>query len=84
VIIRVGVNDRRNSSVVLNLQVWRKEVSYRRQLGARSDPLLEVERIKLMWMQRKDRGEGGTAQRGKSTAERHIVRRTGRRSKRGG
>ena len=72
-IIRVGVDGRRNSSVILNLQVQRKGVSYRRQLGARSDLLLEVERIKLVWMQRKDRGEGGVAQRGKSTAERHMV-----------
>ena len=60
-IIRVGVDDRRDSSVVLDLQVWRKEISYRRQLGARSDPLLEVERIKLVWMQREDRGEGSAA-----------------------
>jgi len=28
----------------------REEVSCRRQPGARSDPLLEVERIKLVWM----------------------------------
>jgi len=47
-IIRIGVNDSRYSSVILNLQVQRKEVSCKRQLGARSDPLLEVERIKLM------------------------------------
>ena len=47
-IIRVGVDNRRNSSVVLDLQVWRKGVSYRKQLGARSDPLLEVKRIKLV------------------------------------
>jgi len=60
-IIRVRVDDRRDSSVVLDLQVWRKEISYRRQLGARSDPLLEVERIKLVWMQREDRGEGSAA-----------------------
>jgi len=49
-IIRVGMNDRRDNSVVLDLQVQRKGVSYRRQLGARSNPLLEVERIKLVWM----------------------------------
>jgi len=57
--IRVGVDDKRDSSVVLDLQVWREGVSCRRQLGARSDSLLEVERIKLVWMQREDRGEGG-------------------------
>ena len=47
-IIRVGVDDRRDSSVILDLQVWRKGVSCRRQPGARSDPLSEVERIKLV------------------------------------
>ena len=47
--------------VVSYLQVRRKGISCRRQLGARSDLLLEVERIKLVWMQRKDRGEGSTA-----------------------
>jgi len=46
--IRDKVDDRRNSSVILDLQVWREGVSYRRQPGARSDPLLEVERIKLV------------------------------------
>jgi len=49
-IIGVGVDDRRSGSIVLDLQVWREEVSCRRQPGARSDPLLEVERIKLVWM----------------------------------
>jgi len=83
VTIRVGVDDRRDSSVVLDLQVQREEVSCRRQLGARSDPLLEVERIKLVWMQREDRGEDGMAQRGKSTAKQHTVRRTRKCSKRG-
>jgi len=53
-IIRVRVDDRRYSSVVLGLQVRRKGVSCRRQPGARSDPLLEVERIKLVWMQREE------------------------------
>jgi len=46
--IKVGVDDRRDSSVVLDLQVQREGVSCRRQPGARSDPLLEVGRIKLM------------------------------------
>jgi len=82
-IIRVRVDDRGDSSVILGLQVWRKRVSCKRQLGARSDPLLEVERIKLVWMQREDRREGGAAQRGKSTAKQCTVRRTGKRSKRG-
>jgi len=60
-IIRVRVDDRRNSSVVLDFQVQRKGVLCRRQPEARSDPLLKVERIKLVWMQRKDRGEGSMA-----------------------
>jgi len=49
-IIGVGVDDRRSGSVVLDLQVRREGVLCRRQLGTRSDPLLEVERIKLVWM----------------------------------
>jgi len=75
-IIRVGVDDRRDSSIILDLQVQRKGISCRRQLGARSDPLLEVERIKLVWMQREDREEGSTTQKGKSAAKWHTVRRT--------
>jgi len=47
-IIRVGMDDKRYSSVILDLQVQRKGVSCRRQPGARSDPLLEMERIKLV------------------------------------
>ena len=60
-IIRVRIDDRRDSSIILDLQVWREGVSYRKQPGTRSDSLLEVERIKLVWMQREDRGEGGMA-----------------------
>jgi len=83
-IIRVRVDNRRDSSVILDLQVRRKGVSCRRQLGARSDSLLEVERIKLVRMQREDRRESGVAQRGKSATEQRMVRRTRKRSKRGG
>ena len=83
-IIRVRVDDRRGSSIVLDLQVQREEVSCRRQLGAKSDLLLKVERIKLVWMQKKDRGESSVAQRGKSAAKWRMVRRTGKHSKRGG
>ena len=97
-IIRVRVDDRRDSSVVLDLQVRRKGVSCRRQPGARSDPLLEMERIKLVWMQGEERGkwrahreekgsksrESSAAQRGKSAAKRRTVRRTRKCSKRGG
>ena len=82
--IRVGVDDRRGSSIILDLQVQKEGVSCKRQPGARSDLLLEVERIKLVWMQREDRGEGSAAQRGKSIAKWHMVRRTGKHSKRGG
>jgi len=81
--IRNRVDDRRDSSIVLDLQVQRKGISCRKQLGEKSDPLLEVERIKLVWMQREDRGRGGMAQRGKSAAKRHTVRRTGKCSKKG-
>ena len=98
-IIRVRVDDRRDSSIVLDLQVRKKGVSCRRQPGARSDPLLEVERIKLVWMQRRKGAErcaserlekrskgggSGAAQRGKSAAKWHTVRRTRKHSKRGG
>jgi len=42
-----------------------------------------VERIKLVWMQREDRGRSGMAQRGKSVAKQRTVRRTRKRSQRG-
>jgi len=45
---------------------------------------LEVERIKLVWMQRENRKGGGAAQRGESAAKRRMVRRTGKCSKKGG
>ena len=44
---------------------------------------MEVERIKLVWMQREDRGRSSVVQRGKSAAKQHMVRRTGKHSKRG-
>jgi len=68
VIIRVRVDDRRYSSVVLGLQVRRKGISCRKQPGARSDPLLEVERIKLVWMQREEERKRRTY-RGKAQQE---------------
>jgi len=83
-IIRDRVDDRRDSSVILDLQVWRERVSCRRQPGVRSDLFLEVERIKLVWMQRENRGEGSAVQRDKSAAKRRMVRRTGKYSKKGG
>jgi len=70
--IRNRVDDRRDSSIVLDLQVRKEEVSCRRQPEARSDPLLEVERIKLVWMQREDRRRGGMAQRVLQTSFGHI------------
>jgi len=76
-IIRIRMDDGRSSSVVLDLQVRRKRVSCRRQPGTRGDPLLEVERVKLVWMQR----GSGAAQRGKGAAEQRTVRRTGKHSK---
>jgi len=72
------MDDGRSSSVILDLQVRRKGVSCRRQPGAKGDPLLEVEKVKLVWMQRR----GGAAQRGKGTAEQCMIRRTGKRSER--
>jgi len=97
-IVRIRIDDGGDSGIILDLQVRRKGVTCRRQPGARSDPLLEMERIELMWMQgeesrrrrahgeekRSKRRESDTAQRGKSAAERCTVRRTGRHSKRGG
>jgi len=36
-----------------------KEVSCRKQPGARGNPLMEIEKVELVWMQRKDGGEDG-------------------------
>jgi len=47
---RVRIDDRRNSGLVLNLQVQEKGVSCRRQPGARSSPFMEVEEVELVWM----------------------------------
>jgi len=68
-------------------------------LGTRGGSLLEKRENELVWMQRKrgaerhvskrlkkcsERGESSAAQRGKSAAKQRTVRRTGKRSKRGG
>jgi len=68
-------------------------------LGTRGSSLLEKREDELVWMQRKSGaerraskrlekrskgGEGGVAQRGRSTAKQCTVRRTRKRSKRGG
>jgi len=94
--IGVGVDDRRDSSIILDLQVRREGVSCRRQPGTMSDSLLEVEGIKLVWMQGKEKRErayreekrskgreSGAAQKGKGAAKRCMVRRTRTPSKRG-
>jgi len=61
-LLNLGWDNGRNSNIVLNLQVWEKEISYRRQQGARGGPLMEMEEVELVWMQREDRGENGIAQ----------------------
>ena len=43
--IRLRVGDRKSSSIILNLQVWKKGVSCRRQLGAKDGPLMEMEKV---------------------------------------
>ena len=68
-------------------------------MGTRSSPLLEKREDELMWMQRRKGaewhmskrlekhskgGESSVAQRGKSAAKQHTVRRTGKHSKREG
>ena len=80
-------------------KMWQRRVLCGRQSGTRSALLLEKREDKLVWMQRRKgteqhankrlerrskRGKSGTAQRGKSTVEQCTVRRTGKRSKRGG
>jgi len=42
------VDNGRSSSIVLNLQVREKEVSYRKQPGARDGPLMEMEKVELV------------------------------------
>ena len=42
--IKLRIGDRK-SSIILNLPVWEKGVSYRRQLGARGGPLMEMEKV---------------------------------------
>jgi len=46
--IRLRVGDGRSSSIVLNLQVWEKEVSCKRQQGARSSSLMEMKEVELV------------------------------------
>jgi len=80
-------------------KMWQRGMLRGRQSGTRNAPLLEERKDKLVWMQRRKgterhankrlerrskRGKSGAAQRGKSTVEQCTVRRTGKRSKRGG
>jgi len=78
-------------------KMWQRRMLHGRRSGTRSSPILEKREDKLVWMQKgterrmskrlKKRSKGGessAAQRGKSAAKRHMVRRTKRRSQRGG
>jgi len=49
-VIRVRMDDRRSSNIVPDLQVWEERVLCRRQPGARSGPLMEMEKVELVWM----------------------------------
>jgi len=60
--------------------MWRKGMSCGRQQGTGSDLQKEIGRNEVVWMYR----EGSMAQRDKSAAEWHIVKRTKKYSKRGG
>jgi len=99
-IMGVGVARPRSRCHVFKIpKMWQRRMLRRRRSGTRSSPILEKRKDELVWMQRRKGterrmskrlekrskgGESGTAQRGKSAAKRRIVRRTGRRSKRGG
>jgi len=80
-------------------KMWQRRMLCGRRLGTRSSSLLEKKKDELVWMQRRkgaeqcaskrlekhSKGEeSGAAQRGKSVAKRHTVRRTRKCSKRGG
>ena len=80
-------------------KMWQRRMLCGRQLGIGNAPLLEERGDKLVWMQGKESGErhaskrlekrsknreSGAAQRGRGAAEQRTVRRTGKRSKRGG
>jgi len=99
-IMGVGIAWPRSHCHVFKMpKMWQRRILRRRRSGTRSSPILEKRKDKLVWMQRRKGteqraskrlkkrskgGESGTAQRGKSAAKRRTVRRTGRRSKRGG
>jgi len=80
-------------------KMWRRRMLCGRRLGTRGSSLLEKREDELMRMQRKrgaeqraskrlekcsKEGESSAAQRGRSTAKWHTVRRTEKCSKRGG
>jgi len=97
--VGVGMAWSRGRRHVLEVpKMWQRGMLHRRQSGTRSSFLLEKREDELVWMQRRkgteqhtskrlekrSKGEeSGMAQRGKSAAKRCIVRRTGKRSKRG-
>ena len=99
-IMGVGVAWPRSCCHIFKMpKMWQRRMLRRRRSGTRSSPVLEKRKDELVWMQRRKGterrmskrlekrskgGESGTAQRGKSAAKRRTVRRTGRRSKRGG
>jgi len=98
-VVGVGIAWPRSCRYVFEVpKMWQRGMLCRRQLGTRSSPLLKKREDELVWMQRRkgteqhtskrlekrSKGEeSGMAQRGKSAAKRCIVRRTGKRSKRG-
>jgi len=77
-------------------KMWQRGILHRRQSGTRSSFLLKKREDELVWMQRRKGaeqhaskrlekhskgGENSVAQKGKSAAKQHMVRRTGKRSK---
>jgi len=97
-IMGVGVARPRSRCYLFKMpKMWQRRMLCGRRPGTRSSPILEKREDELVWMQkgterhvskrlekRSKGGESGVAQRGKSAAKRRTVRRTGRRSQRGG
>ena len=99
-IMGVGVAQPRSCCHIFKMpKMWQRRMLRGRRSGTRSSPILEKRKDELVWMQRRKGterraskrfekrskgGESSTAQRGKSAAKRRTVRRTRRRSKRGG
>jgi len=80
-IIRARIVYKRGSGVISSMQkIQQKGMSCKEEQRARGDIKQEVKRDEIVWVYR----EGGTAQRSKGVAKWHMVRRTGKRSKREG